>query len=150
MAFFDLNELRDKVNDLNLKGKITDIANSGVAQSKKIAEIAKLKTSNIAEDDIVRRTSTELGRLYYAQMATEAEGEFAALCEKITAAKATIEANNARLSEMKNSNDASDEIIVDEVVANIDVEDADVTDVETETAVTDEDIVDEKPNETVS
>ena len=45
MGFFD--NLKGKAD--NLKDKATDLAQAGVAQSKRLAEIAKLKTSNMAE-----------------------------------------------------------------------------------------------------
>ena len=41
MGFFD-----------NFKEKATDLAQAGVAQSKRLAEIAKLKTANMGEEDI--------------------------------------------------------------------------------------------------
>ena len=34
-----------------LKDKAADLAQAGVAQSKRLAEIAKLKVSNMAEED---------------------------------------------------------------------------------------------------
>ena len=64
----------------NLKDRATDLAQAGVAQSKRLAEIAKLKTANMA-------------------------GASAAACEKITAAKAAIEANNDRIAELKQPGD---------------------------------------------
>ena len=35
----------------DLREKVTDLAHSGVAKSKQLAEIAKLKTSNMGEED---------------------------------------------------------------------------------------------------
>lgn len=103
MGFFD-----------NFKEKATDLAQAGVAQSKRLAEIAKLKTANMGEEDTIKKAYIELGKLYYAEKGTAPEAAYAASCEKITAAKAAIEANNDRIAELKSS--ADDEV---EVVARV-------------------------------
>ena len=103
MGFFD-----------NFKEKATDLAQAGVAQSKRLAEIAKLKTANMGEEDPIKKAYIELGKLYYAEKGAAPEAAYAASCEKITAAKAAIEANNDRIAELKSS--ADDEV---EVVARV-------------------------------
>lgn len=90
MGFFD-----------NLKEKATDLAQSGVAKSKQLAEIAKLKTANMGEEDTIKKAYVEIGKLYYAEKGHAPEGAYAAACEKITASKAAIEANNDRIAELK-------------------------------------------------
>jgi hypothetical protein len=94
MGFFDA-----------LKDRATDLAQAGVAQSKRLAEIAKLKTANMGEEDNIKKGYIELGKLYYAEKGAAPEGAYAAACEKITAAKAAIEANNDRIAELKESGD---------------------------------------------
>ena len=106
MGFFD-----------NLKSKATDLAQTGVAQSKRLAEIAKLKTANMGEEDAIKKAYIEIGKAYYAQNAAAPEGPYAAACEKITAAKAAIEANNERIAELKEKGD--DEVEVVEVVEDV-------------------------------
>ena len=103
----------------NLKGRATDLAQAGVAQSKRVAEIAKLKTANMAEEDTVKKAYLEIGKLYYAEKGAAPDGAYAAACEKITAAKAAIEANNDRIAELKQSGDPEPE---DDVEAEIQVE----------------------------
>ena len=98
----------------DLREKVTDLAQSGVAKSKQLAEIAKLKTSNMGEEDTIKMAYIELGKLYYAEKGAAPEAAYAASCEKITAAKAAIEANNDRIAELKSS--ADDEV---EVVARV-------------------------------
>ena len=39
----------------DLREKVTDLAQSGVAKSKQLAEIAKLKTSNMGEEDTIKK-----------------------------------------------------------------------------------------------
>lgn len=90
MGFFD-----------NLKEKATDLAQAGVAQSKRVAEIAKLKAANLGEEDNIKKAYVEIGKLYYAEKGLSPEGAYAAACEKITAAKSAIEANNDRIAELK-------------------------------------------------
>ena len=90
MAFFD-----------ELKGKATDLVQSGVAKSMQLAEIAKLKTANMGEEDTIKKAYIELGKLYYAENGAVAGGAYAAACERITAAKAAIETNNDRITQLK-------------------------------------------------
>ena len=90
MAFFD-----------ELKGKATDLVQSGVAKSMQLAEIAKLKTANMGEEDTIKKAYVELGKLYYAEQGASPDGAFVSACERITAAKAAIETNNERISQLK-------------------------------------------------
>ena len=98
MGFFD-----------NFKEKATDLAQAGVAQSKRLAEIAKLKTSNMAEEDSIKKAYVEIGKLYYAEKGMAPDGAYAAACERITAARAAIEANNDRIAELKAAGDGAEE-----------------------------------------
>lgn len=111
MAFFD-----------NLKEKVTDFAQAGVAKSKQMAEIAKLKAANMGEQDTIKKAYLEIGKLYYAEKGTTPEGGYAAACEKITTAKANIAANNAKIEELKDGDDevaaaAADAVVVEEIPA---------------------------------
>lgn len=112
MAFFD-----------NLKEKVSDLAQAGVAKSKQLAEIARLKASNMAEQDAIKKAYLEIGKLYYAEKGSTPEGGYAASCEKITAAKANIAANNAKIEALKDGDEeiaaaADDAVIVEEVPAD--------------------------------
>ena len=89
MGFFD-----------NFKEKATDLVQAGAAQSKRLAEIAKLKTANMAEEDAIKKAYIELGKLYYAEKGATPDAAYAASCEKITASRAAIETNNERLAEL--------------------------------------------------
>ena len=129
MAFFD-----------NLKEKATDLAQAGVAQSKRLGEIAKLKASNLGEEDAIKKAYIEIGKLYYAEKCAQPEEGYAAACEKITAAKAAIETNNARIAELKEPGDEAAEEPAVEVVAEAE---AVVTDAPAE--ITAEDFADEEP-----
>lgn len=94
----------------NLKDRAVDLAQAGVAQSKRLAEIAKLKAANMAEEDAIKKAYIEIGKLYYAEQGASPDGAFAAACEKITASKAAIEANNDRIAELKQPGDPEPEV----------------------------------------
>lgn len=123
----------DFINDL--QERATDLAQSVVATSKRLAEIAKLKASNMAEEDTIKKAYVELGKLYYAEHGTTPDGTYAAACEKITAARAAIETNNDRIAELKATAEAEGEII------DVTPETAE----EPENEVTEADIVPEEP-----
>ena len=110
MGFFDSL----KANATVLKDKATDLAQTGAAESKRLAEIAKLKSANLGEENSIKKAYVEIGKLYYELMGAEPGEEFAAACEKITAAKAAIEANNDRIAELKDATDDSEVEIVAE------------------------------------
>ena len=93
----------------NVKERAADLAQAGVAQSKRLMDIAKLKTSNLAEEDSIKKAYLEIGKLYYAEKGMAPEGAYAAACEKITAARAAMEANNDRIAQLKTSAEAEDE-----------------------------------------
>ena len=77
MGFFD-----------NMKDRAVDLAQAGVAQSKRLAEIAKLKTANLGEEDTIKKAYIELGKLYYAEKGASPDGAYVAACERIDAARA--------------------------------------------------------------
>ena len=79
-----------KANANALKDKATDLAQTGAAESKRLAEIAKLKSANLSEENAIKKAYIEIGKLYYEQMAAAPGEDFAAACEKITAAKVDI------------------------------------------------------------
>ena len=98
----------------NLKDRAAEMAQAGVAQSKRLAEIAKLKTANMAEEDAIKKAYIELGKLYYAEQGASPDGAFVAACERITASKAAIETNNERIAELKQPGDPEVEVILTE------------------------------------
>ena len=93
--------LFDNINLDSIKDKVAELAQSGMAKSKQLAEIVKLKASNRMEEDAIKKAYLEIGKLYYAERGLAPEGAYVALCEKITAAKCAIEENNARIEELK-------------------------------------------------
>lgn len=99
MAIFDFDTLKDRAKDL---------AQTGVTKSKQIGEIAKLNLANVGEEDSIRKAYIEIGKLYYAERGMAPEPAYAALCEKITASKVTIEENRNRIEELKTEGSIQD------------------------------------------
>ena len=95
----------------DMKDRAVDLAQAGVAQSKRLAEIAKLKTANLGEEDAIKKAYIELGKLYSAEKGASPDGAYVAACERIDAARAAIETNNDRIAELKTAGDA---VIVDD------------------------------------
>ena len=93
----------------SLKDKAVDLAQAGVAQSRRLAEIAKLKMANVSEEDTIKKAYLEIGKLYYAENGTAVGGAYAAACERITAARAAIETNKERIAELKQPGDPVEE-----------------------------------------
>lgn len=94
----------------SLKDRATDLAQAGVAQSRRLAEIAKLKMANMSEEDAIKKAYLEIGKLYYAEQGAAPDGAYAAACERITASKAAIETNNERISKLKQPGDAEEPV----------------------------------------
>lgn len=109
----------------SIKEKVGNIAQAGVAQGKKMANVAKLKTDNMAQQDAIRKAYQAIGKAYYAKMQGQPDEEFADLFAKVDAAMAAIAANNAALEEMKTA---------EEVVIDVDITPDDVVDESAETA----------------
>lgn len=103
MAFFDFDSIKDKAKDL---------AQTGVSKSKQIGEIAKLNLANVGEEDTIKKAYIEIGKLYYAERGMAPEAAYAALCEKITAAKVNIEENKNHIEELKSEGGVVDADVI--------------------------------------
>ena len=136
MGFFDSL----KANATVLKDKATDLAQTGAAESKRLAEIAKLKSANLSEENAIKKAYVEIGKLYYEMMGAAPGEDFAAACEKITAAKAAIEANNDRIAELKVKDEGAAADV--EVVAEAE---AVVADAPADEVTADDIVVEEEP-----
>lgn len=123
----------------SLKDSATDLAQAGVAQSKRLAEIAKLKMANMAEEDAIKKAYIEIGKLYYAEQGATPDGAYAAVCERITASKALIETNNERLAELKQPGDPDPAVEIDVEASAVEVEAAEEPAAEEAPAQTEED-----------
>ena len=62
----------------------------------------------MSEEDAIKKAYIELGKLYYAERGAAPEAAYVNSCERIAASKAAIEANNARIAELKTKEDEPD------------------------------------------
>lgn len=111
MAIIDFDNLMDKAKDL---------AQTGGAKAKQLAEIGKLNWANVVEEENIKKAYIEIGKLYYAERGMAPEPAYLALCEKITAAKVNIEENKNRIEACKAAGgvtDAEVEILTEEFTA---------------------------------
>ncbi len=112
----------------DLKDKTLDLAQAGMEKSRQFMEIARLNLANAGEENTIRKTYLELGKLYYAQHGQSPAPEYEALCRKITDAQANIERNRARIADIKSTSDISDSETSDLDVAEFPPEDPEPTD----------------------
>lgn len=91
-----------------IMSRVSEVAQSGVAKAKDLAEIAKLKVNNAAEQDTIRKAYTEIGKLYVAQHGVDPDPEFAALCAKIAECKERVVYNNERIADIKSADGITD------------------------------------------
>lgn len=92
-----------------IKEKVGNIAQAGVAQTKRVAAIARLKTDNMALQDTLRKAYLALGKACYARHKDAPDEEMAALFAKVDDTLSAIAANNAALEELK----ATEEVVID-------------------------------------
>ncbi len=134
-----------------VKETVGNIAQAGVAQTKKLATTAKLKGDNMAQRDTIRKAYQAIGKLYYAKTKDNPEEDFAELFAKVDAAMATIAANEAALEELKKVEEVVIDVEVDAEDAapaeDTTAEDAPVEDAPTEEAPAEEAPVEEAPVE---
>lgn len=103
--------MKNILNNSALEGigqKVSSAAQSGVARSRQMAEIAKLRMNNVSEEDAMRRAFTEIGKLYYAEHGDAPDGAYTALCSRISKAQDNIEANLAQIAALKQNSGTDD------------------------------------------
>jgi hypothetical protein len=109
---------KQRFNELGQK--VAGVAQSGLDRSKRLAEIAKLRASNHAEESAMKRAYMEIGKLYYAERGDAPEGAYVALCSRISKSQDTITHNLNQIAELKSVDDITEEDFEDDV--QIDVE----------------------------
>ena len=111
MASFDFNEFKKKAAETagTIADKSAEVAKLVAMKAELLAKKAKLSADIAGERGSLRRKYQELGKLYYAEHGATPDAGYAAACEKITAAKAIIQANNDRIAQLKAEAKASGE-----------------------------------------
>ena len=130
----DFNELKDKL--LSALGQATeatkdfagkaadatkDLAGKAAEKAKAGTRIAKLSVEISTEKENMKKTYTEIGKLYYDTHKDDPDGFFIQLCEEIAIAEKAIAEKEAEIAELKESFSAKDDPDIDvefeEVVA---------------------------------
>lgn len=114
MAFID--EVKKTAEEVIQRG--AGWAQLGVNKASQMGSIAKLKAANQAEENNIRKAYTELGKRYYVAHSADAGAEFADVLQQIEEAKARIQANNTKITELREKADAPSEDIIFEMDVN--------------------------------
>ena len=117
-----LEKFLGKVSELTQTGiaKGKELTDAGKAKAKELKEIGKLKMENASEQEAIKKSYLEIGRLYFAEHGENPDEAYAGLCEKIAAAKAKIEYNLERIADIKAAGDLEDEEIETECCCEAD------------------------------
>ncbi len=82
--------------------KAGDFAQSGIAKSAQVAEMAKLQVNNMGEQDALKKLYLELGKFYYEQYKQKPDYNVMAVFKRIDDTLKRIEENNLRIKELRN------------------------------------------------
>lgn len=106
-----LEELSGKVSELAQTGvaKAKELIDAGVAKTKELTEIGKLKVENATEQEAIKKAYLEIGKLYFAERGMAPEAPYTALCEKIAASKAKIDYNQERIADIRTASGVTEE-----------------------------------------
>lgn len=85
-----------------------DVATKAADKAKAGTRIAKLSVEISTEKENMKKTYTEIGKLYYDTHKDAPEGFFIQLCEEITMAKEAIAAKEAEMAELKGTGAEAD------------------------------------------
>jgi hypothetical protein len=108
---------KQRFNELGQK--VAGVAQSGLDRSKRLAEIAKLRASNHAEESAMKRAYMEIGKLYYAERGDAPEGAYVALCSRISKSQDMITHNLNTIAELKSVDDITEEDFEDDVQSGV-------------------------------
>ncbi len=105
----NLDEIKDKMKLDEIRDRASDIASAGLAKSRIMAEIAKLKANSMAEEDAMKKAYIEIGKAVCVSLDTGAELEVDVYVEKVKACQALIASNNAKIAALKNEGEITEE-----------------------------------------
>lgn len=117
----DFNEIKQKM--LAKLGQAADsakdLADKAADKAKVGARIAKLTMEIAGENDSLKKTYIEIGKLYYDTHKEEPEGFFIQLCEEVALAQKNIAEKEAEIEALKANGDECVDVEVkfEEIVA---------------------------------
>lgn len=96
---FDTDKIFGFLNLAKEKGK--QYANIAADKTKEAGRMAKLKMDQAKERENLKKAYVELGKLYFEEKRSEAEGLFAQLCDEIEATAKRVDDIQAEYDELK-------------------------------------------------
>lgn len=112
---FNLDSLMDTITNLRERG--AEYANVAMDKTRDAARLAKLTVALTGEKDALKKAYIELGKAYYEEHRSDAEGLYAQLVEEVDAVNARIEEMQAEIDSLKGSFHGSEDASFEDVVA---------------------------------
>ena len=112
---FNLDSLMDTITNLRERG--AEYANVAMDKTRDAARLAKLTVALTGEKDALKKAYIELGKAYYEEHHSDAEGLYAQLVEEVDAVNARIEEMQSEIDSLKGSFHASEDASFEDVVA---------------------------------
>lgn len=84
-----------------LKKAALNLTRAGVSKAKDLSEAAKLRLSNVAEEENIKQAYQDIGKQYVSTHQDAPEAEYTVFFRRITEALAKIKANNEALDKLK-------------------------------------------------
>lgn len=112
---FNLDSLMDTITNLRERG--AEYANVAMDKTRDAARLAKLTVALTGEKDALKKAYIELGKAYYEEHHSDAEGLYAQLVEEVDAVNARIEEMQSEIDSLKGSFHGSEDASFEDVVA---------------------------------
>lgn len=96
-----LSSLKNKVVSDEMRDKVAGAAHAVGDRAKYASHMARLTVDCNTELERVKRTYTEIGRLYYENYRDTADAFLADLCQQVTDANARVAALEAQMDELR-------------------------------------------------
>ena len=96
-----LSSLKNKVVSDEMRDKVAGAAHAVGDRAKYASPMARLTVDCNTELERVKRTYTEIGRLYYENYRDTADAFLADLCQQVTDANARVAALEAQMDELR-------------------------------------------------
>ena len=94
-----------------LKEKASSAAQSAAKTAKYVASVSKMRVEIVKEKELIRRTYTKLGKVYYKDFVTDEEpdeAEYKPLCDQISASFRRINELQEQIAEEKEARKSGD------------------------------------------
>ncbi len=96
-----LSSLKNKVVSDEMRDKVAGAAHAVGDRAKYASHMARLTVDCNAELERIKRTYTEIGRLYYENYRDTADAFLAELCQQVTDANAHVAEMEAQMDELR-------------------------------------------------